>query len=82
MLTTLRKRRLESGLRVKELAEQMSVSPSLVSSVECLLIRPSSRFMERASVALGTPSDELFPEWNEIDKLAETSFDDSEESGG
>lgn len=73
MLTTLRKRRLEHDLTVKQLAAAMGYSPELVSAVERLHARPSNRFRGKASNVLGVAESELFPEWDNLVAAAQRS---------
>lgn len=70
MLSTLRKRRLERGLKVKELAEATGYSATLVSGVELLQVRPGERFRCAASDALDIAREDLFPEWDALDARA------------
>jgi transcriptional regulator with XRE-family HTH domain len=53
--------RLQWGLTQAELAALLGVSASLVSKVETLARRPTTRVMVPAEILFGRPGDEIFP---------------------
>lgn len=50
---TLRDRRIELGLRQRDLAERIQCHPVYVHQVECGRKNPSLRWLQRAASALG-----------------------------
>lgn len=55
----LRNRRLEQGMSLRQLADQLAVDPAYLSRVERDLAPPSVHLIERLAVALDCPLDEL-----------------------
>src|ERR1700689_1574462 len=56
----LREKRFENGIRRRELARRLDVSPSLVSQIETGKIQPSVRTLYAIVSELGLSLDEIF----------------------
>lgn len=59
-ITKLEVERRRAGLTIKELAEKMGISASLVNQIEKGTRRPYPKFRREAAQILGVPEDQLF----------------------
>src|SRR6204780_1584953 len=69
----LREKRFENGIRRRELARRLDVSPSLVSQIETGKIQPSVRTLYAIVSELGLSLDEIFELVGSGEPAAKTS---------